>query len=150
MRARYYDPTAGRFVSEDPARHGSNLYEYAKNSPTGYCDPNGKVPVAEVILQYWKVEMMLAANLTLLECYWASGQITQTMLNYEAFLKLKPIVEKLDAFDNIQDAMAWLRQQRQTQQAVQRIRGIINTGQAAEKASQEVHDLAAELITILL
>jgi RHS repeat-associated protein len=42
-RARYYDPTLGRFTSEDPKglSAGSNLYEYARNNPVRITDPFG-------------------------------------------------------------------------------------------------------------
>jgi RHS repeat-associated protein len=45
-RARYYDPVAGRFLSEDPARFlgGFNLYRYVINDPTGFIDPFGLCP----------------------------------------------------------------------------------------------------------
>lgn len=46
-RARYYDPQAGRFVSEDPigfGAGGTNLFSYAVNNPTKYSDPEGKTP----------------------------------------------------------------------------------------------------------
>jgi RHS repeat-associated protein len=43
-RARYYDPTAGRFSGQDPLRFGSgtNFYSYANNSPTTLNDPSGE------------------------------------------------------------------------------------------------------------
>lgn len=43
-RARYYNPTAGRFVSEDPlslAGGDSNLYRYANGDPLDLTDPSG-------------------------------------------------------------------------------------------------------------
>jgi RHS repeat-associated protein len=42
-RARYYNPTWGRFVSEDPIglAGGANLYGYAGNAPTVFTDPMG-------------------------------------------------------------------------------------------------------------
>ncbi len=43
-RARYYDPTAGRFLSEDPIGFGGkdvNFYRYVSNQPTGSDDPFG-------------------------------------------------------------------------------------------------------------
>jgi RHS repeat-associated protein len=45
-RARYYDPSAGRFVSEDPIGFvlGTNFYRYAVNSPTTLIDPTGLAP----------------------------------------------------------------------------------------------------------
>ncbi|MCA9224658.1 MAG: RHS repeat-associated core domain-containing protein, partial [Planctomycetales bacterium] len=43
-RARYYDPTVGRFLSTDPSGfHGgdSNLYRYVGNNPITFTDPMG-------------------------------------------------------------------------------------------------------------
>lgn len=42
-RARYYDPSAGRFISQDPIQFfgGLNFYRYADESPTGAADPTG-------------------------------------------------------------------------------------------------------------
>jgi len=43
-RARYYDPAAGRFISEDPARftESTNFYPYVGNNPSTYKDPFGQ------------------------------------------------------------------------------------------------------------
>jgi RHS repeat-associated protein len=44
-RARYYAPTTGRFISEDPMGFGAgdtNLYRYVFNSPTNFVDPTGE------------------------------------------------------------------------------------------------------------
>ena len=46
LRNRYYDPTNGRFVTEDPARDGENWYVYAGNNPVNFVDPDGKVSEA--------------------------------------------------------------------------------------------------------
>jgi len=47
-RARYYSPSGGRLLSEDPL--GFNIdpdfYSYVGNSPTGLVDPSGKTPAA--------------------------------------------------------------------------------------------------------
>jgi RHS repeat-associated protein len=45
-RARYYDPTPGRFVNEDPlAFHaGANFYSYVWNSTPNLSDPSGQFP----------------------------------------------------------------------------------------------------------
>jgi RHS repeat-associated protein len=42
-RARYYDPTSGRFLGEDPIgfHGGPNFYPYVSNEPTLYRDPTG-------------------------------------------------------------------------------------------------------------
>ncbi len=44
MRARYYEPTTGRFISEDPARDGRNWYIYCNNVPTTLVDSAGRMP----------------------------------------------------------------------------------------------------------
>ena len=42
-RARYYDPSIGRFISRDPAGmpDGVNRYAYVGNDPVNYTDPSG-------------------------------------------------------------------------------------------------------------
>jgi len=39
--ARWYDPTLGRFLTEDPARAGANWFAYVSNNPLRYIDPTG-------------------------------------------------------------------------------------------------------------
>ncbi|WKZ81076.1 MAG: RHS repeat-associated core domain-containing protein [Fimbriimonadaceae bacterium] len=46
MRARYYEPWSGRFISEDPARDGRQWFVYCRNNPLGFADANGKNPLA--------------------------------------------------------------------------------------------------------
>ena len=41
LRNRYYDPTIGRFITEDPARDGENWYVYAGNNPVNFVDADG-------------------------------------------------------------------------------------------------------------
>jgi RHS repeat-associated protein len=45
-RARWYDPTVGRFVGEDPIgfNGGTNFYTYVKNQPLRFADPLGLCP----------------------------------------------------------------------------------------------------------
>ncbi len=41
MRARYYSPSIGRFITEDPIRDGSNWYSYCGGNPIKYYDWSG-------------------------------------------------------------------------------------------------------------
>ncbi len=50
MRARYYDPGLGRFISEDPAQDGVNWFVYCRNNPTNLMDLTGKFAVHAIIL----------------------------------------------------------------------------------------------------
>ncbi len=47
LRNRWYDPTSGRFLTQDPIglAGGVNLYEYAGNNPVNYSDPFGLCPI---------------------------------------------------------------------------------------------------------
>jgi len=64
-RARYFDPSAGRFLSEDPLGFlgsGSNSYRYVGNSPTNLIDPFGLTtcvvtPTLGTICYDWKPGM---------------------------------------------------------------------------------------------
>jgi RHS repeat-associated protein len=50
MHARFYDPTIGRWLSEDPVQHKHfepatlNFYTYVQSNPTGLVDPDGEFP----------------------------------------------------------------------------------------------------------
>ncbi|MEA5039039.1 MAG: RHS repeat-associated core domain-containing protein [Clostridiaceae bacterium] len=53
LRARYYDPGTGRFISEDTFRGNAinpsslNLYVYCQNNPIYYTDPNGHMALVD-------------------------------------------------------------------------------------------------------
>jgi RHS repeat-associated protein len=53
MGQRYYDPTLGRFLSQDPIGFagGWNLYTYVGNSPVDRVDPSGLKPQADLEAQ---------------------------------------------------------------------------------------------------
>jgi RHS repeat-associated protein len=42
MRARYYEPATGRFISEDSSRDGVNWYLYADGNPVNKVDVDGR------------------------------------------------------------------------------------------------------------
>ena len=41
MRARYYEPTSGRFTSQDPGRQGTNWFSYCGGNPVDRTDRSG-------------------------------------------------------------------------------------------------------------
>ena len=55
-RARYYDPSAGRFTNEDPIgfNAGINSYEYSLNNPNNLTDPTGFNPLTDYICKHVK------------------------------------------------------------------------------------------------
>jgi RHS repeat-associated protein len=62
LRARYYDPAVGRFLSRDPFptqatdTQSLNRYAYVKNNPTNYVDPSGEISIQPLIGMYRLVE----------------------------------------------------------------------------------------------
>ena len=65
MRARYYDPTVGRFLSEDPLWN-TNLYPYADNNPIIGIDPSGELSeeLQLVGMQFWETAGSLSDGLS--------------------------------------------------------------------------------------
>jgi RHS repeat-associated protein len=51
MRARYYDPTLARFISQDPLGDsgGENAYGFGVNDPVNSSDPSGSSPCSRAI-----------------------------------------------------------------------------------------------------
>ncbi len=49
MRARYYEPTTGRFINEDPARDSWNWYAYANSRPSALKDSTGLFTFGDVM-----------------------------------------------------------------------------------------------------
>jgi len=53
LRARWYDPSIGRFINEDTSEGqitnplSLNLYTYVQNNPLIYTDPSGNIPVKD-------------------------------------------------------------------------------------------------------
>jgi RHS repeat-associated protein len=47
FNARYYDPTMGRFLTEDPSRKGTSWYSYCSNNPLTYTDPTGRREIVD-------------------------------------------------------------------------------------------------------
>jgi RHS repeat-associated protein len=45
LRARYYQPTTGRFISEDSIRSGLNWYTYCGGNPILLIDPSGLIGI---------------------------------------------------------------------------------------------------------
>jgi RHS repeat-associated protein len=69
LKARYYDPVAGRFLSRDPIgyRGGLNLYGYVGSRPTTHVDPDGlkcrdAFNSPEVQMCLWKLSVCMANN----------------------------------------------------------------------------------------
>ena len=70
LRARYYDPTVGRFLNVDPmADQGEHPYEYAAADPVDGHDPTGTQDVIEYSLLMWLYTAHVPPPPNLLSCW---------------------------------------------------------------------------------
>jgi len=63
MRARYYEPESGRFISEDRMGSGENWYLYANSNPIAKVDSSGNndevAQATGALLVWWGVTLMM-------------------------------------------------------------------------------------------
>jgi hypothetical protein len=150
MRARYYDPVAGRFQSQDPARNGANWFLYASSNPTTLRDYNGQVPISEIIKLYIEAELALHAILANNGAPGAANAVVGTILVEIETGAMASLAHKLAAFDDPKLALKWLGQQRQVYEALQKIRGMVQSAQVAQQAKEKAEDACALLISLFL
>jgi RHS repeat-associated protein len=69
MRARYYNPSLGRFISEDPIglEGGGNLFAYANSDPVNLRDPSGLIVTCR--LMAWTITTRGATTGTIFGSY---------------------------------------------------------------------------------
>jgi RHS repeat-associated protein len=71
MRARYYDPSSGRFVSEDPSHNGTNWFVYCSDNPVSRYDSNGRQDHSDQgysweVADQWLAGILLTLGLALI------------------------------------------------------------------------------------
>lgn len=80
LRARYYDPSIGRFISEDPIKDGSNWYVFCNNNPVTFIDPSGMVKArSDQTMSYWGTKLTPIAYSKVIEY---DGKMTALISNY--------------------------------------------------------------------
>jgi RHS repeat-associated protein len=82
-RARYYDPTLGRFLSEDPVL-SLNRYAYVANDPTNQVDPTGANATAE------KIGIGIGAGVTAVKfaVHYSQGKECEAMIDLFQFMTI--------------------------------------------------------------
>ena len=89
MRARFYEPLSGRFLSEDPASNGNNWFGYCSSNPISSLDFDGKahfneddVKTAEINLAFFYLAIGMA---TLSACLGWGTVVTVGILGVAVF-----------------------------------------------------------------
>ena len=85
-QSRWFDPTVGRWLSEDPAAADANLYRYCGNAPTIYVDPSG------------------LAEIKATEELWVAERVGYGKIGDEVFYGTRPWG---DYFGNMLDMAPW-------------------------------------------
>ncbi len=102
LRARYYAPGLGRFLSEDPLRDGDNWYVYCNNNPVRYVDPSGKIAVVDDI--YYAV-ILVTGVIAIAEAVWLTSPEGQQALNNGAKVIHEAVKNVEEAIDNARESI---------------------------------------------
>ena len=97
---RWYDPTVGRWLSEDPAAADVNLHRYCGNAPANGTDPSGMAPIAPWAFDSSGVYAPLPNG-------------SYSYQTYEGYLTAQNAAaaqaEKVDVLSNYADDLGWAR-----------------------------------------
>lgn len=80
MRARYYQPSVGRFNSEDPI-WATNLYHYGDNNPVVKNDPEGKLANWAFNSANWILGNAEASFSIISNYYWSNANLLSDKIN---------------------------------------------------------------------
>ena len=89
-RNRYYSPTLGRFLQNDPLGYidGMNMYEYVRNNPSIYVDPLGECS------SLFRIDALIGSGATAEEIALVTGKSIEAVLIYLAAKEFAKLVEK--------------------------------------------------------
>ncbi len=105
---RYYDPSTGRFLTQDPAQDGNNWYDYCANDPLAWADPSGKfiwAVLGVALAVYGLAEVAVWGYLYILKL-----NLKTQIEEMEAKLaRMKIARNEYDGTEQRQNTLAWIR-----------------------------------------
>lgn len=145
-RARYYDPVAGRFVSQDPARFdsgSSHFYSYLENDPLNARDPSG-------MFSFWDaldVASFLWSAAEFIDCP-TLGNFGNLLLDGIGLLPIVPGVgtvrRGLDMMDSASDAARLGDRARDAANAADNVNDAVNAADTASDLSRRAQDILGQ------
>jgi RHS repeat-associated protein len=98
MRARYYDPGVGRFVSEDVAHSGMNWFAYCDSDPINKYDPSGNVVLINLLFGGEGSSAMDIAEARMAQLFqtWAENRVATALCIWAAKFGQELIFEEED------------------------------------------------------
>lgn len=121
LRARWYDPSMGRFINEDSYEGelndplSQNLYAYVSNNPLRYVDPSGHIKNST----YYEIDFMLRESMSLKsksDVYWSNrsqlGIVFQRVYgdkNNNRFKYLYDLLTQTSPYKNNAGTAAWAK-----------------------------------------
>jgi RHS repeat-associated protein len=128
LRARWYDPSLGRFLSEDTVKGdiknplSLNLYTYVENSPLKYQDPSGNVPILIPV------------------AVWAGKHLVQTATGMAMdYTIAKTTGQNFNAKSSLKDNILDISGTKKVKQAVKLV-NTLNTSKKSFKVSTKLDD----------
>ena len=106
LRARYYSPNVGRFISEDPIKDGTNWYVYCSNNPIAFVDPSGEDAIyitdGDALMGVGHSSVVMQDEFgEWWYCYWGMGEAVYTHVPQEYIYSLDTLNSYLNTLDDV-------------------------------------------------
>ncbi len=133
MRARYYEPETGRFVSQDVAKDWLNWYVYAGNQPNNNIDANGNVFSAAIVgLLKFLLGHALMGNIS--DLIMELDNLTRYMGQLDSLMENELLRGAYSGIDTAGDSMKVRRRVHEIHKELKRLKlqaGVLKWGQKA-------------------
>lgn len=155
MRARWYDPGTGRFVSEDPAKDGNNWYVYCAGNPVNSVDDTGESVWWHTWATVWAgaakdVYAAAQGGIAGLEALMAYVPASEMVFWFERSEFFSACAETLTIMIDIDPALAeaYAMTQSSLYMSLGNALELIGAGTAASEAAEELEEGAVTIIVL--
>jgi len=93
--ARWYDPTVGRFISEDSVADDPNLYGYCGGNPVNFTDPTGHAAEGAFKVSFQKDWGLVGSSLNAAAMLTGDGNLSTLSSAFSLFVAIKNKIEQV-------------------------------------------------------